>query len=140
MKKEIHEPAHFSRKDFFKALFGSFVIGLTFLFKGSLVSYAIKMGWYNVILVLFTTFLVVSLEIYALSYKFVVHRKERPFYEFWSKRFFAITISTFIAIYFSIYIYGINSFLTQIEILKVTSAVFMPAAITGAAVEVLKEF
>lgn len=136
--ENIHEPAHFSVKDFLHALFGSFIIGLTFIFKGSMIEYAIRMELHNVIFVLLATCVIVTIEIYALSYKFVVHRKERPFCEFWAKRFFAITISAFVAVYLTIYLYGIDSSLTNMEVLKLTSAVFLPAAITGAAVEILK--
>ncbi|MCX8147267.1 MAG: hypothetical protein N3D84_02265 [Candidatus Woesearchaeota archaeon] len=134
----VREPHHFTIGDFFKAILGSFIVGLTFLFKGSLVNYAIKMKAINVTSIIIITIIIVSIEIYALSYKFVKRREERPFYEFWAKRFFAIVISSFIAAYLSIYLYGLNNFLTQIEILKVTSAIFMPAAIAGAAIEVLK--
>lgn len=134
------EPHHFTRGDFFKALFGSFVIGLTFLFKGAMLDYATKMEDINVIIVILITCTIVTLEIYGLSYRYVHHKEKRPFYEFWAKRFFAITISSFLSIYILIYMYGINNYLTHAEIIKLTSAVFMPAAIAGAAVEMLKKW
>ena len=133
------EPAFFSIADFGKALLGSFIMGLTFLFKGSMVSFALNMRASNVIMVLFMTFAIVSLEIYILSYKFVSDRKKRPFYEFWAKRFFAITASSFIVIYLTMHVYGLDSFLTQYQILKVCIAIMMPAACVGAAIEVLKK-
>lgn len=132
------EPHHFTYTDFGKAMFGSFIIGLTFLFKGSLVDYAVRMNTGHMIAIILLTFILVSVEIYFLSYKFVRNRQQRPFYEFWAKRFFAIMISSFITIYLTMYLYGINYFLTQPEMIKVASAIFLPAAIAGAAVEILK--
>jgi len=133
------EPHHFTYADFGKALFGSFVVGLTFLFKGGLMDYASTMDKFNVVLILVITGVLLTIEIYALSYKFVVHKRERPFYEFWAKRFFAITISSFAAIFLALYLYGFNNYFSIIELLKITSAVFMPATITGAAIEMLKK-
>ncbi|MBU0535445.1 MAG: DUF2391 family protein [Nanoarchaeota archaeon] len=133
------EPHHFTWNDFFKALLGSLVVGITFLFKGAMQTYALSMKYTNIILVITITLVVVSLEVYFLSYRFVVNRKARPFSEFWAKRFFAIVISSFAAIYLLMYVYGINHFLTHTEILKLSVAIFMPAAIAGAAVEILKK-
>lgn len=133
------EPRHFTKNDFIKALLGSFIVGVTFLFKGAMQNYAVSMKTTNIILLFLFTSLIVSVEIYVLSYKFVVNRKERPFYEFWAKRFFSVIISSFVAVYLIIYIYGINNMLTSLEIFKLASAIFMPAAIAGAAVEILKK-
>ena len=133
------EPHHFSYADLGKAMLGSFVFALTFLFKGSMVSFAKQMQVSHVIAVIIATFLIVTIEIYILSYRFVKNRQERPFYEFWAKRFFAIVISSVIVICAVIYIYGVNAMLTAPEMVKLVSAIFMPAAIGGAAVEVLKK-
>lgn len=132
-----NEPHRFSFEDFFRALFGAFFVGLTFLFKGSMSKSALEMSDFNMFLVLGVALILVSLEIYILSYRFVKDRIKRPFWEFWAKRFFAITISTFLSIYFAIYIYGLDS-MTTWESLKLTSAVFLPAATFGAALEMLK--
>lgn len=135
----VQEPHHFTFMDFLRALFGSFIIGLSFLFAGSMFYYASRMELQNVIMVILLTFIIVSAEIYALSYKFVKNRKERPFHEFWAKRFFTITISAFVSLYIVTYIYGFNNNMTQVEMLKLISAVFLPASIGGAAIEVLKK-
>ncbi|PIN86935.1 hypothetical protein COV19_01925 [Candidatus Woesearchaeota archaeon CG10_big_fil_rev_8_21_14_0_10_44_13] len=134
------EPHHFTFGDFIRALFGSFIIGLTFMFKGSMIEYAAKMKTTNIILIIMLTCIIVTLEIYGLSYKYVHDKAERPFYEFWAKRFFAITISSFISLYIMIYLYGINNYLTQAEILNLASGLFLPAAVAGAAVEILKKW
>lgn len=133
------EPHHFSWEDFGRALFGSFIISVTFLFKGSMFDYAVKMKPLNMLLVTIFTLAIVTIEIYALSYRFVSDRKQRPFYEFWAKRFFAITISSFVIIYVLIYLYGLNGHLTNFDIFKLALAIFMPASIAGAAVEMLKK-
>ncbi|MCX6706599.1 MAG: hypothetical protein NT001_00465 [Candidatus Woesearchaeota archaeon] len=133
------EPHHFTLTDFGKALFGSFIVGLTFIFKGGMTDYASNLNKNNIIAIILLTMFLVSVEIYFLSYKFVKNRVERPFYEFWGKRFFAIIISSFMAIYLSLYLYGINTLIKQTDMLKVTCAVLLPAAIAGAAIEILKK-
>jgi uncharacterized membrane protein len=138
-KEDIVEPHYYTIPDFLKALFGAFFIALTFLFKGSMVEFSSRMSTNHAVFVILLTCIAVTGEIYLLSYKFVRNRKERPFYEFWAKRFFTITTATFATIYFAIYLYGINAYVSQIEAFKLASAVFMPAAIFGAAIELLKE-
>lgn len=133
------EPHYFSMIDFIKALFGSFAVGFTFLFNTAVLGYASKMEIFNTILVLAFTCIVVTVEIYALSYRYVMHKDLRPFSEFWTKRFFAITISSFLIVYIIVYIYGLNAYMAPLEIFKLASAIFMPAAIAGAAVEMLKK-
>ena len=133
------EPHHFLMRDFWHAVIGSFVVGITFLFKGSMINFALKMETVNIVLVMALTFIITTGEIYALSYKFVKHRESRPFYKFWAKRFFAIIISSFIVVYFAIYAYGLNNFLSQYETLKLSVAILLPAASVGAAVEMLKK-
>jgi len=136
MKKEPH---HFSNVDFGNALLGSFVVTLTFIFKGSMVNFAKQMQTQHVVAVILATFIFLTLEIYLLSYRYVQDRMHRPFSEFWAKRFFAITISSCVMILLVIYLYGINIGLTSAELVKVTAAIFMPAVIVGAAVEILKK-
>jgi uncharacterized membrane protein len=136
---DIIEPRHYTMQDFLKALFGAFFVALTFLFNKALLEFSTKMTTKNAAIIMVVTCFIVSLEIYALSYKFVKNRKERPFYEFWAKRFFTITTATLATIYFVMYLYGINNYVSQIEAFRLASAVFLPAAILGAAVEMLKE-
>ncbi len=136
---EVREPHYFSITDFIKALFGSIFIAVMFLFKGSLANYALKLSDKHIFVLFLFTALMVSLEIYILSYKFVRDRKSRPFAEFWMKRFFAITVSAFCAVYVCIYLYGINNFYTSTEIFKLAVAIFFPAATVGAAIEILKK-
>ena len=133
------EPHYFTLQDFLKAIFGAFLIGLNFIFKGSMFDYASKMTTANSILLIAITCAIVSIEIYIFSYRFVVDRKKRPFYEFWTKRFFTITTATFAILYLTIYLYGINNYITRIEMFKFASAVFLPAAIFGSALEILKK-
>lgn len=132
------EPQPFRLRDFWQAMVGSFVIGMTFLFKGSMQVYALNMRQVNILLVLALTFIIVTLEIYALSYKFVLDRAKRPFYQFWAKRFFSIIGATFLVIYGTANLYGLNNYLTQPQILKICVAILLPAASVGSAVEMLK--
>lgn len=138
-KADVFEPRHYTVQDFLKALFGAFFVALTFLFNTALLEFSKEMTTKNAVIIVAVTCVLVSLEIYALSYKFVKNRKDRPFYEFWAKRFFTITTATLATIYSAVYMYGINNYITQIEAFKLAAAVFLPAAIFGAAIEMLKE-
>ena len=77
LKKE--EPHRFSMYDLLGAFLGSLLIGLTFVFKGAIMRHALDMNPANMFLVILFTIIIITFEIYALSYKFVVHKKERPF-------------------------------------------------------------
>lgn len=133
------QPHHFTMTDFFKALLGSLFVGLVFLFKGQVIDYAETLPGANLALIFMVTCIIVTIEIYVLSYKFVKNRKQRPFNEFWAKRFFAIIVASYVSLYLIIYLYGLNQILTPIQILKVTTAIFLPAATIGAGIEILKK-
>jgi uncharacterized membrane protein len=137
MKKE--EPHHFSLRDFLKATLGSLILSLTFIFKGSMFEYAEKMNTEHILAVILATCLIVTVEIYMLSYRFVKNRKERPFSEFWAKRFFTIITSSFVTIWIIIHLYGIDRYITPMQEFKFIIAVLMPAAVAGAAIEILKK-
>jgi len=133
------EPRHFSIKDFLKAALASFIVALTFVFKGSMFDYAKRMDFSHVINITIVTCIIVTAEIYFLSYRFVKNRKERPFLEFWAKRLFTIIASSFIMIWLILHIYGINNYILLGEELRFIVAVMMPAAVAGAAMEILKK-
>ena len=131
---------HFTKEDFIRAFFGSFIVGLAFVFNGVMITYAIRMNWWNMLAVSALTLGLVTLEIYLLSYRFVFHKRNRPFGEFWAKRFFAITVSSFLSVYLICYAYGINNIVaSRLELFKVCLAVFLPAATAGGVMEVLKK-
>jgi uncharacterized membrane protein len=133
------EPHHFSLRDFMKAMLGSLIMALTFIFKGSMLDFARNMQFSHMMTVIAATCVVVTIEIYFFSYRFVKNRLERPFSEFWAKRFFTIIISSFVMIWLIIHIYGINEYITPIDEFKFIIAILMPASVAGAAIEILKK-
>jgi uncharacterized membrane protein len=136
MKKEPH---HFTKEDLARSFFGSFIVSLSFIFAGALVGIALRMSPFHVFCVLLITFVILTLEIYLMSYKYVNDRKKRPFLEFWAKRFFSIILSSYIAIFILIYSYGMNFSLTPVELFKVGVAIFLPATTAGGAMEILRK-
>lgn len=134
------EPPRFTRDDFARAFFGSFIAAVTFLFKGSMVSFSIQMSVFSTMAVALLTCLLLTVEIYVLGYKYVQDRKRRPFLEFWAKRFFSIILSSFLAIYLLMFAYGIQDIVGDPTLLfKVAIAVLLPAATAGGAVEILRK-
>jgi uncharacterized membrane protein len=141
MKKRLPpEPHHFTKEDFVRAFFGSFIVTLSFIFAGSLVNFAVRMNQLHIMAVVIITFAMLTFEIYALGYQYVNDRKHRPFLEFWAKRFFSITVSSFISIMLLLYAYGVNNLVVSTQALfKVGIAIFLPATTVGGAMEILKK-
>ena len=140
MKKRLPpEPHHFTKEDLLRSFFGSFIVSLSFIFAGALQEVALKMNTYHIFYVLLLTLLILTFEIYLMSYKRVYDRKNRPFLEFWAKRFFSITFSSYVAIFVLFSAYGLDHILTSAELFKMGVAIFLPAATAGGAMEILKK-
>jgi len=134
------EPHHFTKQDFLRAFFGSFIVTLSFIFAGSLINFAVRMSQLHIMAVLLITFAMLTFEIYALGYKYVNDRKHRPFLEFWAKRFFSITVSSFISIMILLYAYGVDTMvLSTLDFFKIGIAIFLPATTVGGAMEILNK-
>ncbi len=136
----VKEPHHFTHKDMIRAFFGSFIVAITFLFKGSMVQFAIHMNISNTISVAILTCVLLTLEIYILSYKYVKEKRKRPFLEFWAKRFFSILFTSFISIYILMFVYGIDTLVsTNIELFKICMAIMLPSTVAGGAMEIIRK-
>jgi uncharacterized membrane protein len=133
-----HEPHHFTREDLLRSFFGSFIVSLSFIFAGALQEVALNMTPFNVFCVLTLTFVMLTVEIYLLSYKYVNDRKRRPFLEFWAKRFFSIILSSYIAITLLLFAYGMNFTLVPNDLFNMGVAIFLPATTAGGAMEILR--
>jgi uncharacterized membrane protein len=106
------------------------------MFKGSMVNFAVQMNNSHVLFVVLLICGMLTFEIYLLGYKYVNDRKQRPFLEFWAKRFFSIIASSLISIYVIAFAYGIDKIVAgPIQLFKVCVAVLLPAAAAGGAME-----
>jgi uncharacterized membrane protein len=138
-KLGVRPPHHFSVHDFLNAVFGSFFVALTFLFKGGMTSIALNMPVANMIALVIFTFVIITFEIYMLGYRYVRKRAQRPFRQFWVHRFTTMVLASFGSIYLIMYLYGLDANYTHIEMLRIACTIFLPAAAAGAAMELLRK-
>jgi len=134
-------PGHFSQKDIINAFLGAMFIGLTFILRTDIIDIAINLDSSRVILIVFSTFLILTAEIYFIGYSRVPNKKTRPFGQFWAKRFVSLYIVTILVSLFLVYIFGINTFVnTGEEVFKIVVLVSMPCAVGAAIPSLLTKY
>ena len=142
IKKIVTEefpPEHFGAKDIVYSFFGALVIGLTFMFKGLLIQAGMNLRWENVVLIVLTTLLILTFEIYFIGYSRVRNKEKRPFAQFWAKRLISIYLISIAVSFMLAYLFGINYMAGNTEVLlKIIFAVSMPCAIGAAFTDLLK--
>ncbi|MBN1385929.1 DUF2391 family protein [Candidatus Woesearchaeota archaeon] len=135
------KPDLFSSKDIIYAVFGSLVIASGFAFKGALVRTVNLMTALNVIWIISLTLIVLTLEIYFISYQRVPNKQERRFGQFWAKRFFTLYAISLIVSFMMIYIFGVNhSFQEHATVFKAVITISFPASIGAAIPTLLKKY
>ena len=134
-------PEHFSKKDVINSFLGAMFMGLTFILKLDIVQIAIRLDSYRIILLVLSTFLVLTAEIYFVAYLRVPNKKQRTFGQFWAKRFVSLYLVTVLVSLFLVYIYGIDNFVaTSDDVFKVVVAVTMPCAVGAAVPSLLRKY
>lgn len=134
-------PGHFSQKDIINAFLGAMFIGLTFVLRTDIVEIALRLDSSRIILIVLSTFLILTAEIYFIGYSRVPNKKSRPFGQFWAKRFVSLYIVTILVSLFLVYIFGINTFVnTGEEVFKIIVLVSMPCAVGAAIPSLLTKY
>lgn len=142
IEKEIveKEPPHFSKKDIINAFFGALIIGLTFVFKGSLIQQVLSLTSIHVILVVISTLIILSVQIYFIGYKKVRDKKHRNFSQFLMKRLVTLYIIAIVVSLYLVYIFNVNyvvgGFLNAFKLVVVLS---MPCSIGAAIPSLIKQ-
>ena len=139
MIAEKRPPEHFGAQDIIYSFFGALIVGLTFVLKGLLIQAGTTLRWENVILIVLTTLLILTFEIYFVGYRRVKHKERRPFLQFWLKRVVSIYVISVAVSFMIAYLFGINYMVGSTEVLmKIVFAVSMPCAIGAAFTDLLK--
>lgn len=136
-------PSHFRERDVVNAFFASLILGLVFLFKGSLIQISLMLKDGNLIAIIIATILILTLEIYFVGYTRISpkERETRHFGQFWLKRIMTLYLISIIASVFLVYLYGVNNIAgSSANILRVVIAVSMPCAIGAAIPSLLKQY
>jgi len=139
----IAEPAHFGREDVIYSFFGALLLGLTFAVKGLLIKVSQALDNMHVILIIVSTFLILTAEIYFIGYRRVTKKSERKFGQFWLKRISVFVFVAVITSFFMVYIFGLNK-LPEINnefynICRLVVLISMPCAIGAAISDLLKK-
>ena len=140
----IAEPAHFSVRDLVDAFFGALFLGITFIIKGLLIQVSTSLDNLHLTLIILSTLVIITAEIYFIGYSKVKKKSERKFGQFWLKRicafyFVAVLTSTFLT-----YLFGLN-LLPEINnnlfnICRLVVLISLPCAIGAAITDLLKKY
>ncbi len=139
----IAEPEHFGKEDIIYAFFGALLLGLTFAVKGLLIKVSQALNNINMVLIIASTLLILTAEIYFIGYSRVTKKTERRFGQFWLKRILVFIFVAVITSFFLVYIFGLNK-LPEINnnpfsVCRLVVLITMPCAIGAAITDLLKE-
>lgn len=137
------EPSYFSSKDVIRSFFGALFVGINFIFAGRLITVSLNLSFYNMIIILITDMLILTGGIYFIAYRRVVHKDERPFFQFWWKRLLIFYLISLGVSFFLIYLFGIpleENIHSFYDVLRVVSIITVPASIGAASADLLKQY
>ena len=137
------EPKPFGIRDIVHSIFGSLIFGLTFALKGLLVQVASILTTSQQILIVISTLVILTFEIYFIGYQKVRAKEERKFFQFWLKRLITFYLVAILVSFFVIYIYGIHnlpSIGNSKDLMKLVIVVSMPSAIGAGLADLAKRY
>lgn len=136
-------PSHFSNRDIINTLFGALIIGLTFIMKGAVVATAERLTPLHTLLIVLSTIVILTSEIYWIGYSRVEReeRRRRGFFQFWAKRIITLYGIAIIVSVYLVYVFGINQFFTTEQgVFNVVILLSMPCAVGAAIPHLLKKY
>jgi uncharacterized membrane protein len=140
----IKEPADFSMRDLTDSFFGALLLGLTFALKGMLVQVSSALQSIHLIMIVVSTLLLLTAEIYFIGYRRVKEKEKRKFCQFWLKRLVVFYLVAVAVALLLVYLFGLNLLPTVsangMGVLKLVILISMPAAIGAAIADLLKKY
>jgi uncharacterized membrane protein len=136
-------PEHFSRRDIINAVFGSLILGTTFILKGGTVSTAVGLTTIHVGVITFVTFIVLFCEIYFIGYSRVKNKNQRRFGQFMTKRLFTLYFIAVAMSFALVYLLNLNHnplVHNFREVMQVVILMAFPCAIGAAVPSLLKKY
>jgi len=136
-------PGHFSRRDVINSVFGSLIMGITFILKGGTVSTAVNLSQIHIIILIFVTMLVLFAEIYFISYTRVRNKNRRNLGQFVAKRMLSLYIITLSVSFALIYLFNLQNHDLVGSFDNVVRLVFFvsfPCAVGAAVPSLLKKY
>ncbi len=143
LRKKILErvPNRFSERDVINAFLGAMFIGSTLILRDDIIEIAARLNLSQLTLIVLSTILILTAEIYFIGYKRVPNKKLRPFGQFWTKRFLSLYTITILVSIFLVYIFGINTIVNSGEhVFKIVILVSMPCSVGAAIPNLLTKY
>lgn len=138
LQKEV-PPEHFSSKDVIRSFFGATFIGVTFIFNKNLVELAPQLDSARIGLVILSTLVLLSLEIYFIGYQRVLD-PQRTFFQFWLKRVVTFYVVALIVSLYLSFLYNVTGLVGSVEnAARLVIAMSMPCAIGASITDLLKK-
>ncbi|MBD3310205.1 DUF2391 family protein [Candidatus Woesearchaeota archaeon] len=135
------EPEHFSKRDILDAFFGALIIGLTFVFKGSLLEIGTLISFRQVLLIILATVVILTAQIYYVGYSKVKNKKKRHFGQFWFKRLLTLYLISLIVSLYLVYIFGISHIIAdKASLFRIIIIISMPSALGAAVPSLIRKF
>ena len=134
-------PKHFSLKHIASAFIGSLLVGLPFMFRSLLFDVSLSLTGERLFLIIATTLVLLTAEIYFIGYSKVRDKSKRTFGQFWLKRIVTYYGISIIVSFFLVYIYGINYFVGTFDnVFKIVIAVSLPCALGASLSDLLGKY
>lgn len=132
-------PEHFSSRDIVRSFFGAAFIGVTFVFSKYLVELAPQLDVQRLILIILSTVVILTLEIYYIGYQ-RVQDPQRGFFQFWLKRLVTFyVVAVLVSAYLS-FIYSLTTVVGAENVIKLVIAMSMPCAIGASITDLIKKY
>ncbi|MEK6874235.1 MAG: hypothetical protein AABX52_00625 [Nanoarchaeota archaeon] len=136
----LRKPEHFSYKDMVNVLFAASLFSVL-IFNQLLLQLALSLSLQHIIFIVLITTVLLTLEIYYLSYTHIDQRSNRLFGQFWAKRFFTIYGITLCVTTLLIYLYNLDAVAGSLQnVIKIAIATSFPSSIAAGATALAQRF
>ncbi len=123
-------PEHFSAREIVSAFIISLIVGVSFVMNTLLFKASESLTAKHLILIIFATIILLTVEIYYVGYERVRNKVARPFCQFWLKRFLSFYSVSIIASFLIVYLFGIDMLASSFQhTLRIVIAASLPCAI-----------
>ena len=134
-------PSHFGMKHLVTAFFGALFFGFSFMLNSLLFQIGLSLDNYNLLMITFCTWVILTAEIYFVGYTRVPDPDKRHFGQFWIKRLVAYYCIAIFTSFLLLSVYGITELVAvPYNVLKLVVAVGFPAAVGAAVSDLLGKY
>ncbi|MBS3124743.1 DUF2391 family protein [Candidatus Woesearchaeota archaeon] len=134
-------PSHFDLGHVMSAFFGALFFGFAFVLKGLLFQVGLALTPFNLVMIIISTFAILSAQIYFIGYTRVPNPERRHFGQFWAKRIIAYYAIAIFTAFLLLFVYGIVEMVqSPYLVFKLVIAISFPAAIGAGTAHLLGKY